>query len=87
MGFLLREQVIGAGAVGLAVARQLATRTGTSTILIERHNAVGTETSSRNSEVPNSFFFLHYKKHSSPNPISSLTTAPQWLKEKNNADM
>ncbi|EXJ61467.1 uncharacterized protein A1O5_11783 [Cladophialophora psammophila CBS 110553] len=43
--------VIGAGAVGLAVARQLAARTGTSTILIERHGAVGTETSSRNSEV------------------------------------
>ncbi|OAP59065.1 hypothetical protein AYL99_06363 [Fonsecaea erecta] len=43
--------VIGAGAVGLAVARQLASRTGTSTILIERHGAVGTETSSRNSEV------------------------------------
>lgn len=47
-------QVIGAGAVGLAIARQLATRTGTSTILIERHDAVGTETSSRNSEVMNS---------------------------------
>ncbi|OQU97899.1 hypothetical protein CLAIMM_03765 isoform 2 [Cladophialophora immunda] len=43
--------VIGAGAVGLAIARQLASRTGTSTILIERHGTVGTETSSRNSEV------------------------------------
>ncbi|EXJ64265.1 hypothetical protein A1O7_00601 [Cladophialophora yegresii CBS 114405] len=43
--------VIGAGAVGLAIARQLASRTGTSTILIERHGSVGTETSSRNSEV------------------------------------
>jgi L-2-hydroxyglutarate oxidase LhgO len=37
--------------VGLAVARQLAQRPGTSTILLERHGAVGTETSSRNSEV------------------------------------
>ncbi len=45
------HQVIGGGAVGLAIARQLASRTGTSTILIERHGAVGTETSSRNSEV------------------------------------
>ncbi|OCT53707.1 NAD dehydrogenase [Cladophialophora carrionii] len=46
-----RRQVIGAGAVGLAIARQLASRTGTSTLLIERHGSVGTETSSRNSEV------------------------------------
>ncbi|KAF9885798.1 hypothetical protein FE257_012380 [Aspergillus nanangensis] len=43
--------VIGAGVVGLAVARQLAARPGTSTILLERHDAPGTETSSRNSEV------------------------------------
>ncbi|KAL1985582.1 hypothetical protein VTN96DRAFT_7562 [Rasamsonia emersonii] len=43
--------VIGAGVVGLAVARQLAAREGTSTILLERHGAAGTETSSRNSEV------------------------------------
>jgi len=43
--------VIGAGVVGLAIARQLQARDGTSTVLIERHGAVGTETSSRNSEV------------------------------------
>ncbi|KAK5026503.1 hypothetical protein LTS07_007437 [Exophiala sideris] len=43
--------VIGGGVVGLAIARQLAARTGTSTILIERHGSVGQETSSRNSEV------------------------------------
>ncbi|KAI5463327.1 FAD dependent oxidoreductase [Mariannaea sp. PMI_226] len=43
--------VIGGGVVGLAVARQLSGREGTSTVLIEKHNAVGTETSSRNSEV------------------------------------
>ncbi|KAJ5179457.1 hypothetical protein N7492_002667 [Penicillium capsulatum] len=43
--------VIGAGVVGLAVARQLAAHDGTSTILLERHSAPGTETSSRNSEV------------------------------------
>ncbi|KAF7550268.1 hypothetical protein G7Z17_g5816 [Cylindrodendrum hubeiense] len=43
--------IIGGGVVGLAIARQLARRDNTSTILIERHNAVGTETSSRNSEV------------------------------------
>jgi len=43
--------VIGGGAVGLAIARQLAARQGTSTLLIERNSGVGQETSSRNSEV------------------------------------
>ncbi|KAI9799552.1 MAG: hypothetical protein M1825_004478 [Sarcosagium campestre] len=43
--------VIGGGVVGLAIARKLAQRDGTSTILLERHDGVGTETSSRNSEV------------------------------------
>ncbi|KAI9171183.1 hypothetical protein HJFPF1_00664 [Paramyrothecium foliicola] len=43
--------VIGGGVVGLAIARQLAQRDNTSTVLIERHPGVGTETSSRNSEV------------------------------------
>ena len=37
--------------MGLAIARKLAAKEGTSTLLIERHGAVGTETSSRNSEV------------------------------------
>jgi 2-hydroxyglutarate dehydrogenase len=45
------RQVIGGGVVGLATARQLSQRDGTSTVLLERHKAVGTETSSRNSEV------------------------------------
>ncbi|OCK76796.1 FAD dependent oxidoreductase [Lepidopterella palustris CBS 459.81] len=43
--------VIGGGVVGLAIARKLQEREGTSTVLIERHGTVGTETSSRNSEV------------------------------------
>jgi L-2-hydroxyglutarate oxidase LhgO len=42
--------VIGAGAVGLAVARQLA-RDGHETVVAERHTAIGTEISARNSEV------------------------------------
>lgn len=37
--------------MGLAIARKLQERDGTSTVLIERHGSVGTETSSRNSEV------------------------------------
>jgi len=42
--------VIGAGVVGLAIARALALR-GIETILIESESAIGTGTSSRNSEV------------------------------------
>jgi L-2-hydroxyglutarate oxidase LhgO len=42
--------VIGAGVVGLAVARALAL-SGRETILVERHALIGSETSSRNSEV------------------------------------
>lgn len=53
------QQVIGGGVVGLAIARQLAARQGTSTILLEKHDAVGTETSSRNSEVFILFLFLY----------------------------
>jgi L-2-hydroxyglutarate oxidase LhgO len=42
--------VIGAGVVGLAIGRALALR-GLETIVLERTNAIGTGTSSRNSEV------------------------------------
>lgn len=44
--------VIGGGVVGLAISRALALHPSSpSTLLLERHSAVGTETSSRNSEV------------------------------------
>jgi L-2-hydroxyglutarate oxidase LhgO len=42
--------VIGAGVVGLACARALA-RSGRETLVLERHDAFGTEISARNSEV------------------------------------
>jgi L-2-hydroxyglutarate oxidase LhgO len=42
--------VIGAGVIGLACARALARR-GIETVILERHDAFGTETSARNSEV------------------------------------
>jgi L-2-hydroxyglutarate oxidase LhgO len=42
--------VIGAGAVGLAVARALALA-GRQVMVLEQHGAIGTETSARNSEV------------------------------------
>ncbi|KAK6853370.1 hypothetical protein PG990_009524 [Apiospora arundinis] len=44
--------VVGGGVIGLATARHLATtRPNATTLLLERHGQVGTETSSRNSEV------------------------------------
>ena len=42
--------VVGAGAVGLAVARELA-RAGREVVVLEAEDAIGTQTSSRNSEV------------------------------------
>ncbi len=42
--------VIGAGVVGLAIAREFA-RNGIETLVVEKANTIGTETSSRNSEV------------------------------------
>ena len=42
--------VIGAGVVGLAIGSELAAR-GRDVLVLEQHNAIGTETSSRNSEV------------------------------------
>lgn len=42
--------VVGAGVVGLAVARELALA-GHEVVLLERHDSIGTETSARNSEV------------------------------------
>ena len=42
--------VIGAGVIGLAVARALALR-GRETLVLEAESAIGTATSSRNSEV------------------------------------
>ena len=43
--------VIGGGAVGLAIARRLQQVEGAQVVLIEKHGMVGSETSSRNSEV------------------------------------
>ncbi|MFC4238221.1 NAD(P)/FAD-dependent oxidoreductase [Thalassospira xianhensis] len=46
----IQTVIIGAGIVGLACARDLA-KTGREVLIIERHDAIGTETSARNSEV------------------------------------
>ncbi|PHH65353.1 hypothetical protein CDD81_2765 [Ophiocordyceps australis] len=46
-----RHAVIGGGVVGVAIARQLAKRASGTTVLLERHGALGRETTARNSEV------------------------------------
>jgi L-2-hydroxyglutarate oxidase LhgO len=53
--------VVGAGVVGLACARRLA-MAGRETIILERADAIGTETSSRNSEVIHAG--IYYPRHS-----------------------
>jgi L-2-hydroxyglutarate oxidase LhgO len=57
--------IIGAGVVGLAIAERLSLRTG-AIIVLERHDAFGRETSSRNSEVVHAGFYY---------PVSSLKAA------------
>ncbi|KAI0838907.1 FAD dependent oxidoreductase [Hypoxylon sp. FL0890] len=58
--------VIGGGAVGLAIARALAShQPSSSTLLLERHPQVGTETSSRNSEV------IHAGLYYGPNSLKT----------------
>jgi L-2-hydroxyglutarate oxidase LhgO len=53
--------IIGAGVVGLAIAQRLS-RAGRETIVVERHDGFGRETSSRNSEVIHGGFY--YPEHS-----------------------
>ena len=42
--------VIGAGVIGLSIAREMAAA-GLETVVLEKENRIGTSTSSRNSEV------------------------------------
>ena len=58
--------VVGAGVVGLAIAREIA-KTGRSVALVERHETFGRELSSRHSEV------LHAGLYYEPNSIKATT--------------
>ena len=49
--------VIGAGIIGLAVARRLA-KSGRETLILERSNIIGSGISSRNSEVIHAGIYL-----------------------------
>jgi L-2-hydroxyglutarate oxidase LhgO len=51
--FKVEAVVVGAGVIGLAIARALALR-GAQVVLLEKEGAIGTSTSSRNSEVVHS---------------------------------
>jgi L-2-hydroxyglutarate oxidase LhgO len=57
--------VIGAGVIGLSIARTLAL-SGRSVIVVEQENAIGTHTSSRNSEV------IHAGIYYTPNSLKAL---------------
>ena len=50
MAFDVETIVVGAGVVGLAIARALALR-GQDVLILEQHDLIGSEVSSRNSEV------------------------------------
>lgn len=52
----------------MAIARQLAARDGTSTLLLEKNEAVGMETSSRNSEVYLALLVHIYHVDTNPSP-------------------
>ncbi len=58
--------VVGAGVLGLAIARELG-RAGRETLVLERHDHVGAETSSRNSEV------IHGGLYYPSNSLKALT--------------
>ncbi|KGM91513.1 uncharacterized protein PADG_12371 [Paracoccidioides brasiliensis Pb18] len=52
ISIIIEQVIIGGGIVGLSIARHLAAaRPNTTTVLLERHAHLGTETTSRNSEV------------------------------------
>ena len=50
MGTDVETIVIGAGVIGLAIGRELASK-GQEVLVLERHGGIGTEVSSHNSEV------------------------------------
>ena len=54
--------IIGAGVIGLSIARSLAERTSLTALIIEKEESYGRETSSRNSEVIHSG--IYYEKNS-----------------------
>ena len=52
--------IIGAGVIGLSIARSLAEKTSLTALIIEKEESYGRETSSRNSEVIHSG--IYYEK-------------------------
>jgi len=60
--------IIGAGVVGLAIAEKLSHSGNGDVLVIERHDAFGRETSSRNSEVIHAG--LYYKKETLRTQVS-----------------
>lgn len=65
MGYDFDVTIIGAGVVGLAIAKQCA-QSGLRVVVLERHGTFGSETSSRNSEV------IHAGIYYPPNSLKSI---------------
>jgi L-2-hydroxyglutarate oxidase LhgO len=63
--FKVEAVVIGAGVIGIAIARALALR-GVQVLLLEKESVIGSGTSSRNSEV------IHAGLYYEPNGLKAL---------------
>ena len=72
--------VIGAGVVGLAVARALARR-GRDVLVLESRSAIGTVTSSRNSEVVHAGIYYDISSSKARHCVRGAGHAVRFLRE------
>jgi len=74
--------VIGAGVIGLSVARSLS-KSGKEVILLEKESAIGTETSSRNSEVIHSGIYYPKSSNKARFCVGGKQLLYRYLEERN----
>jgi len=74
--------VIGAGVIGLSVARSLS-KSGKEVILLEKESAIGTETSSRNSEVIHSGIYYPQSSNKAKFCVGGKQLLYRYLEERN----
>lgn len=73
--------VVGAGAVGLACAAEL-TRRGVIPVVVEKHSQIGSETSSRNSEVIHAGIYYPPESHKADHCMRGKKMLFQYLEAK-----